>query len=145
MKVLVTGSTSLIGQATVTALITRGDEVTVFQRRAGDLPQTGVNIVSETFKEVLGDITSAEDVHRAIAGQEGVIHLAARVGVVGSQSDFERVNVRGTQNLIEAAQGAGVGRFVHVSSPSVAHGGSALVGAPAGQADPSKTRGHYAT
>jgi nucleoside-diphosphate-sugar epimerase len=34
---------------------------------------------------------------------------------------------------------------VHVSSPSVAHAGHALVGAPAGAADPSGTRGHYAT
>ncbi len=145
MKVLVTGSTSLIGQASVAALVARGDQVTVFQRRARNLTQSGLTKFSETLREVLGDVTSAEDVRRAIAGQEGVIHLAARVGVVGSQSDFEEVNVYGTQNLIEAAQGAGVERFVHVSSPSVAHGGSALVGAPAGKADPSKTRGHYST
>jgi nucleoside-diphosphate-sugar epimerase len=36
-----------------------------------------------------------------------------------------------------------VGRLVHVSSPSVAHGGAALVGVGAGPADPERARGHY--
>ena len=35
-------------------------------------------------------------------------------------------------------------RLVHVSSPSVAHAGRALVGAGAGPADPARARGHYA-
>ncbi len=151
MKVLVTGSTSLIGQATVSSLIARGHQVTVFQRRTLEprssqkLAANQDEVVGDSSREVLGDITSAEDVRRAVAGQEGVIHLAARVGVVGSRSDFERVNVHGTQNLIERAKDAGVGRLVHVSSPSVAHSGSALVGSPAAQADPHTTRGHYST
>ena len=33
---------------------------------------------------------------------------------------------------------------MHVSTPAVAHHGSALVGAPAGPADPRSARGHYA-
>ena len=41
-------------------------------------------------------------------------------------------------------EGAGVGRFVFISSPSVAHAGRALVGAPAGEADPESARGPYA-
>jgi 2-alkyl-3-oxoalkanoate reductase len=53
--------------------------------------------------------------------------------------------VRGTVQLVDVARRAGVSGFVHVSSPSVAHAGDALVGASAGAADPSGTRGHYAT
>jgi nucleoside-diphosphate-sugar epimerase len=45
---------------------------------------------------------------------------------------------------VTAARIAGVGRFVHVSSPSVAHAGSALVGRSATIADPARARGHYA-
>ena len=33
---------------------------------------------------------------------------------------------------------------MHVSSPSVAHAGDALVGVGAGTADPDRARGHYA-
>jgi nucleoside-diphosphate-sugar epimerase len=73
-----------------------------------------------------------------------VVHLAAKVDVVGPWRDYRRTNVLGTRALLAAARSAGVTRFVHVSSPSVAHAGSALVGAPAAPADPARARGHYA-
>ena len=68
----------------------------------------------------------------AIAGCDGVVHLAAKVGVVGSWDEYRSINVDGTATMLDAAARAGVGRFVHVSSPSVAHGGEPIVG---GQAD----------
>ena len=52
--------------------------------------------------------------------------------------------MRGTENAIDVARATGVGRFVHVSSPSVAHLGASLVGAAAGPADPEHARGLYA-
>lgn len=135
MRVLVTGATSLIGRAVVTRLQDRGDVVTVFQRRPSGLGTA----------EHLGDVADPNAVAGAVAGNEAVVHLAGRVAVTGPWSQFEETNVRGTQNVIDAARDAGVGRFVQVSSPSVAHGGRSLVGAPAGAADPERARGHYAT
>ncbi len=135
MRVLVTGATSLIGRAVVTRLQDRGDVVTVFQRRPSGLGTA----------EHLGDIADPSAVAAAVAGNEAVVHLAGRVAVTGPWSQFEETNVRGTHNVIDAAREAGVERFVHVSSPSVAHSGRSLVGAAAGAADPDKTRGHYAT
>ena len=46
--------------------------------------------------------------------------------------------------LLDAAERAGVSRFVQVSSPSVAHAGSALAGVGAEPADPRRARGEYA-
>jgi 2-alkyl-3-oxoalkanoate reductase len=135
MKVLVTGSTSMIGAAVVQRLVARGDVVTTLQRRPGP---SGV-------REILGDLTDAAVVAEAVADQEAVVHLAAKVGVTGSWDEYQRINVTGTDQLIEAARQAGVARFVHVSSPSVAHGGESLVGVGAGPADPDATRGHYST
>jgi nucleoside-diphosphate-sugar epimerase len=134
MKVLVTGATSLLGRAVVTRLQERGDEVTVFQRKPSGLGVT----------EHLGDITDRAGLAAAVQGCEAVVHLAARAAATGAWEAFEATNVGGTKNLIEAAREAGVGRFVHVSSPSVAHYGQPLVGAPAGRADPDQARGHYA-
>lgn len=119
----------------VDRLVARGDEVTVLQRRSA----------AREVAEVLGDVGEPSVVGRAVEGQDAVVHLAAKVDVVGPWEDFERVNVGGTVRLLETARGAGVGRFVHVSSPSVAHGGAALVAADAGAADPDATRGHYST
>ena len=134
MRVVVTGATSLIGRAVVTRLHDQGDIVTAFQRRP-----SGLGIA-----EHLGDVADRSAIAIAMAGAEAVVHLAGRVAMTGSWSQFEETNVRGTQNVIDAAREAGVNRFVHVSSPSVAHGGRSLVGAPAGAADPDRARGHYA-
>ena len=134
MRVLVTGASSMIGRATVERLVGRGDEVRTLQRNPTGLP------VAET----LGSITDPAAVGSACAGVDAVVHLAAKVGVTGEWSDYEQVNVGGTEGLIAAARRAGAGRFVHVSSPSVAHRGAPLVGAGADPADPSSARGHYA-
>lgn len=134
MRVLVTGATSLLGRVTAERLIARGDEVTVMQRRPSGLG----------CREVLGDIADLAVVNRAAAGQDVVVHLAAKVDVVGPWSAYMETNVSGTRHVLAACRGAGVGRLVHVSSPSVAHSGSALVGAGAGPADPERARGRYA-
>lgn len=135
MRVLVTGATGLLGRMTAERLITAGHTVTVMQRHTSGL----------AADEIIGDITVASDVSRAMAGQDGVVHLAARVAVTGHWDEFARTNVEGTRTMLTGARRAGVHRFVHVSTPSVAHAGDALVGAPAGAADPGATRGHYAT
>ncbi len=135
MRVLVTGATSLVGRHTAVQLAQLGHEVTVFQRSPSGL----------SGAEVRGSLTDVNAVSQAVAGQETVVHLAAKVGITGTWDEFHQTNVTGTQILIDAAQKAGVGRFVYISSPSVAHGGAALVGAPTGVADPTSTRGHYAT
>ena len=134
MRVLVTGSTSLVGHAVVSRLIDRGDAVTVFQRQPG-----GTDVA-----EHLGDVANRAAVAGAMLGIEGVIHLSGRAAVTGDWGLFEGTNVRGTRNVTDAARDAGVTRIVHVSSPSVAHDGTSIVGAPAGPADPDRARGHYA-
>ena len=113
MTVLVTGASGMLGGAVADLLAARGDEVTVMQRRSA----------GGRHREVLGDIRSREHVARAVAGQDAVVHLAAKVDVVGEWMDFVDVNVRGTRYLVEAMRAAGAGRLVQVSSPSVAHTG----------------------
>ena len=135
MRVLVTGASGFLGQATAAAVRGAGHEVRTFQRRP-----SGVEGVSD----VLGSMTDPAAVARAVDGIEAVVHLAAKVSLAGDPDDFVRVNVDGTRTLLDAARGAGVERFVFVSSPSVAHTGSSLVGADAGPAEPARARGDYA-
>jgi nucleoside-diphosphate-sugar epimerase len=124
----------MLGRATAAALIGRGDQVTVLQRRPSGL----------ACAEVLGDVADAEAVRRAVAGHDVVVHLAAKVDVVGPWSEYEQANVIGTRNVVGAAEQAGVRRLVHVSSPSVAHAGASLVGVGAEPADIAGAHGHYA-
>ncbi len=117
-------------------LAERGDDVTVLQRRPA----------STGLREVLGDVADPAAVRAALGERpvDGVIHLAAKVDVVGAWRDFERVNVGGTRAVLAGAAAAEVPRVVHVSSPSVAHTGGSLVGAGAGPAVPAHARGSYA-
>ena len=134
MRVLVTGASGALGAATARALAARGDRVTVLQRRPAGLG----------LPEVLADVADAGAVRAAMAGQDAVVHLAARVGYAGTWPEYASANITGTQSVVAACRGEGVGRLVHVSSPSVAHAGSSLVGVGAGPADPARARGAYA-
>jgi nucleoside-diphosphate-sugar epimerase len=134
VRVLVTGASGMLGRATATRLFERGDEVTVLQRRPSGLP----------CAEVLGDVADPDVVGRAARGQDAVLHLAAKVDVTGPWAEYAHANIGGTRAVLDACRAAGVGRLVHVSSPSVAHAGTALVGVGAGPADPARARGRYA-
>jgi nucleoside-diphosphate-sugar epimerase len=134
MRVLVTGGTSLIGGEVAARLRDRGDNVVLFQRRPGPAG----------FEQQLGDLSDAAAVAAATAGADAVVHLAAKAGISGAWSEYEKANVHGTANVIAAAFSEHVQRFVYISSPSVAHAGESLVGAGAGPADPDTARGHYA-
>ncbi|MBW4094859.1 MAG: NAD-dependent epimerase/dehydratase family protein [Acidobacteria bacterium] len=135
MKVLVTGASGLLGSAVARAVISAGHHVRTFQRRP-----SGV-IGAE---DALGSITDTNAVAQAVAGMDAVIHLAAKVSFAGELAEFEQTNIEGTRKLLAASAGSSVGRFVFVSSPSVAHFGSSIEGAGAGAADPAQAHGNYA-
>ncbi|MEP7795980.1 NAD-dependent epimerase/dehydratase family protein [Sanguibacter sp. 25GB23B1] len=135
MRVLVTGASGLLGSAVAAGLRDAGHDVRTFQRRP-----SGVDGV----EDVLGSVTEPADVARAVAGVDAAVHLAAKVSFAGAPADFERVNVEGTRTLVEALRAGGVERLVFVSSPSVAHAGSSIVGDDASPADPEHARGDYA-
>lgn len=134
-KVLVTGASGMLGRAVADTLADAGAAVTVMQRR----PLPG-----SRHRERLGDLSDTAAVDRAVAGQDAVVHLAAKVDVVGPWEEYERVNIGGTGAIVDACTRHGVGSLVYISSPSVAHTGASLAGESAGVADPVHARGHYA-
>ena len=99
-KVAVTGANGFIGAAVCARLEADGDEVVRI-----DLPQT--------------DVTDTAAIGGAVGGCDGVVHTAAIVDDDGDMREFVRVNVGGTRNVMDAAERAGVGRVVHLSSVAV--------------------------
>ena len=108
MKVLVTGGSSLLGRTVADLLVAGGHDVTCFQRRRS----------GSTASDVLGDVRDRESLMAAARGCDAVIHLAALVAPRARWADMVAVNVEGTRNALAA--GTAAGRFVHISSPSVA-------------------------
>src|SRR5699024_5750833 len=126
-NVLVTGASGVLGYGVAQALVAAGAHVTVLQRTASGL--SGV-------REIRGSVTDSDAVARAVQGMDSVIHIAAKVSVSGPLEEYEHVNIEGTRTVLNAAEAAGVSRWVHISSPSVAHAGDSIIGAPADPAQP---------
>ena len=134
-RVLVTGASGLLGAGVARVLADAGNDVTTLQRRPSGVPGA---------RDVRGSVTDPAAVEEALTGADTVVHVAAKVSVSGPEHEYEAVNVEGTRILLHAAQRHGVRRFVHVSSPSVAHAGDSIVGEGAGAASPEHARGPYA-
>lgn len=133
-RVLVTGTSGMLGGAVAQLLHDRGFLVRTLQRSAVDSP----------WESVQGSVADPNVAARAVAGLDAVVHLAAKVSFTGAWDEFVATNIVGTRQLLAAAQHEGVRDFVFVSSPSVAHFGASIVGADAGTANPLLARGHYA-
>jgi NADH dehydrogenase len=108
--ILVTGGTGFVGGHVVRALRDAGRRVRVLVRdpgAAGELEALGCEVAE-------GDMTEPETLGRALDGVACVVHLVAIRQ--GKDEQFERIMSRGTRDLVDAARGAGVGRFVHMSA-----------------------------
>ncbi len=112
--VLVTGASGFIGAVVRDALTRRGSAVRVALRTVRDR-------VSGDVVEI-GNIETFDGWRTALEGVACVVHIA-NVAHVGRQgvAYARTVNVDATARLAEAAVGAGVARFVYVSSAKV-HG-----------------------
>jgi 3beta-hydroxy-Delta5-steroid dehydrogenase / steroid Delta-isomerase len=128
-RVLVTGGSGFVGANLVTELLDRGHRVRSFDRAPSPLPDHA------GLEAVVGDITNADDVAHAVDGIDTVIHTAAIIDLMGGGSVTDEyrqrsfaVNVGGTENLVHAAQAAGVKRFVYTASNSVVMGGQVISG-----------------
>jgi len=113
MKVLITGASGFIGTAVTRAVVTHGDEVRVLIRPTSN-PKNLEGLPVET---VHGDLQDPRSLKKAIAGCQGLYHVAAHYALwAQNPSTFYKINVEGTKNLLCAAGEAGVKRIVYTST-----------------------------
>ena len=116
---LVTGGAGFIGSHTVALLRSQGHEVRVLDDLSSGFE---ANLAGLGAELLVGSVTDAAAVARAVAGCSHVIHLAAIPGVPASVDDpvgSDLANVNGTVTVFEAARRAGVQRVVYASSCAV--------------------------
>jgi dihydroflavonol-4-reductase len=128
LSVLIIGATGQVGNAIARRLAADGGDVRALVRSA-----KRAEVLPEGVTPVTGDVTDSKSLQAALDGVSTVYHAAG----IPEQwrkdtSEFERVNVDGTRNVVEAALAAGVERFVYTSTDD------ALVQGPGEEFDESK-------
>jgi UDP-glucuronate 4-epimerase len=131
MNFFVTGGAGFIGSHVCERLLCDGHNVWAFddlnnfydpQFKRRNLRE--IQSLAKPFEFVQGDITdraALDEVFSSIKFDQ-VIHLAARAGVRPSLAEpalYQRVNVEGTVNVLEAARKSGVKKIIIASSSSV--------------------------
>lgn len=122
MRALVTGGGGFLGRRIVELLREEGWDVRFVAR--GRYPE--VEALGAEGRSI--DLArGGDDLIAAMRGVDAVFHVAAKAGVWGDPAEFRAINVDGTRHTLDAAQQAGVRRFVYTSTPSViGYAGDAL-------------------
>lgn len=107
MRALVTGASGCLGRALVEVLGAQGWTLRSTARRP--VPQPDFHAA---------DLVTA-DLRPLVEGVDVVFHCAALSSAWGTRAAFMAANVQATARLLDAAEAAGVGRFVLASSPSI--------------------------
>ena len=116
MKVLVTGANGFTGSHLVRALQQRGDCVVGLVRKSSNLAR----LANCNVQLIYGDITERDALRSAMTGVDTVFHTAAYVelGLV-NEAEMERINVEGTQAVLEVAQSGCISKVVYCSTIGV--------------------------
>jgi len=111
---LITGATGYIGHHLVSRLIDQDDRPRCLVR---DIDHASHILSADKVELVQGDTTRPDSLAAAVQGIETIVHTAFitadRKETPGNH--YEETNVAGTQNLIKAAQDAGVKRMIEIS------------------------------
>jgi len=118
VKVLVTGASGFVGNATYAKLVTQGMNVVGTVRHLPTQPLPGVNY------RIVSDLSGNTDWREVLKGIDTVVHCAARVHLMRETAAdplvaFRAANVAGTEQLARQAAAAGARRFIFLSSVKV--------------------------
>lgn len=133
-RYLVTGGCGFIGRHLVGALLARGADVQVLD----DLSTGLRDLLAPEARLIVGDVADPAAVREAVAGADGIFHLAAVASVARCTEHWlasHRVNLFGTVAVLEAARDAGRVPVVYASSAAV-YGDDATV--PLTEAGPAR-------
>jgi nucleoside-diphosphate-sugar epimerase len=112
---LITGATGFIGGRLAERLVQDGQRVRCLARATSDTSR----LDKLDLELVVGDLTDARSLARAVEGCRYVVHCGALVSDWAPVEEIKQINVGGTRNVLEAAVTASVERVVHVSSTDV--------------------------
>ncbi len=125
-KILVTGADGFIGSHLVEALVKRDYDVKAFCLYNSFGHKGWLDSIDDHVKKnitfVLGDIRDQHSVESAMKGVDIVFNLAALIAIPYSYqapSSYVDTNIKGTLNIVQAANNIGVEQVIHTSTSEV--------------------------
>lgn len=119
MKVVVAGSTGVLGREVVGQLVAQGCEVAAIVRDPDSLAHLRSQGVVALRGDILDRESTVEAVRRAGRGIDAVLHLATAIPKVPSAPGAwmlnDQVRTKGARNLLDAAIGAGADLYIQQS------------------------------
>jgi nucleoside-diphosphate-sugar epimerase len=119
----VTGGSGFIGGRLIRRLTSEGWSVRALARS----PSAAEKVQAAGAEPIDGDLERVAAIRSGADGCSHAFHAAAHLGEWGSRAEFERINVGGTRNVLDACRNAGVRRFVHVGTEAALLAGRPLV------------------
>jgi dihydroflavonol-4-reductase len=109
--VAITGTTGLLASSVVPLLENKGYKIKAL------LHKQELSVKPDSLETIKGSLSDIPSLHRLVEGCDVVIHSAARISINSNQDAcVYDTNVNGTMNIFEAAQKAGIKRFLYISS-----------------------------
>lgn len=115
MRVFVTGASGFVGTHLVRRLIREGFQVVALARTA----DSAALLQQQGCATLIGDLLTINKWSHHLSTMDAVVHAAAPVKFWGDWEQFEQEIVVATLALYRAANHAGVGQFVHISTEAV--------------------------
>jgi len=116
-RVMVTGATGFVGRAVVRELLAKGLRPVCLVRSAEKLRAQHPEVDPERFTPIVGSLKDRGALREAADVSQAAIHL---VGIIIARplrgQTFAAIHMRGTANVVDAAQQAGIRRYVHMSA-----------------------------
>ena len=120
MRYAITGGAGLVGSHLARLLLREGHTVDIIDNLSTGTMEN-LSDIKFTVKFHNVDIRNRAELARILEGKDGIFHHAALTSVAGSYEnrlEYEDVNVRGTQNVFDAAARTGT-KVVFASSSAV--------------------------
>ena len=123
MKVIVTGPDGVLGSNLVRELIARDYQVSVLILEG----TTSKTLDGLDINRFYGNILDKDSLNAAFTGQDIAIHCAASTSMYPARDAFvNRVNIEGTENVIQAVKDNKIKRLVYVGTANSFGNGSSL-------------------
>jgi len=126
IRVAITGGGGFLGKTILRQCRERGWLVRAIGRKPH--PELSAENCVEFFPLDISLKKNVPALAKIFDGADVVFHTAAKAGIWGKFKDFERANVAGTENVIEACHVTGTKNLVYTSTPSVVFNGSQIAG-----------------